>query len=292
MLTPRQWIGVGLLVAIIATTKVVLWVIDNQHTHHLYSPAQVVLESPETAAIQLRPFDPNKADSATFLRLGLRPWQIRNIMKYRAKGGRYHAPEDFQSLYGLTDSAYHRLLPYIRIDSTEWVARRDSLRRLRYTRDSLRYMRDSLRYDSILLARHIHPKKDTIIELNTADSTDLLFIRGIGSYLAQQIIRFRDDLGGYYSPQQVYDIPHTEWAGWDTIIPHLTADTSYIQRLPVNHASKAQLARHPYLRYEQAKAIYNLRRQKFRLHHINDLRELPSLSSDEIERLRPYLDWE
>ena len=47
-------------------------------------------------------FDPNTADSTALLRLGLSPWQVRNIYKYRARGGRYHRPEDFSKLYGLT----------------------------------------------------------------------------------------------------------------------------------------------------------------------------------------------
>ena len=60
-------------------------------------------------------FDPNTADSTALLRLGLSPWQVRNIYKYRARGGRYHRPEDFSKLYGLTKGDYERLLPYIRI---------------------------------------------------------------------------------------------------------------------------------------------------------------------------------
>ncbi len=60
-------------------------------------------------------FDPNTADSATLLRLGLTPWQVRNIYKYRVGGGRYHRPEDFSRLYGLTKEDYDRLSPYIRI---------------------------------------------------------------------------------------------------------------------------------------------------------------------------------
>ena len=34
-------------------------------------------------------FDPNTADSTALLKLGLRPWQVRNIYKYRAHGGIY-----------------------------------------------------------------------------------------------------------------------------------------------------------------------------------------------------------
>ena len=63
------------------------------------------------------PFDPNTADSTQLLRLGLQPWQVRNIYKYRSRGGIYRKKEDFAKLYGLTVKDYRRLEPYIRISS-------------------------------------------------------------------------------------------------------------------------------------------------------------------------------
>ena len=60
-------------------------------------------------------FDPNTADSTQLLQLGLRPWQVRNIYKYRARGGVYQCKEDFAYVYGLTVKDYKRLEPYIRI---------------------------------------------------------------------------------------------------------------------------------------------------------------------------------
>jgi len=59
------------------------------------------------------PFDPNTADSATLVRLGLSPYQARNVLRYRAKGGQYHRPEDFKRLYGLTLGQWEHLAPYI-----------------------------------------------------------------------------------------------------------------------------------------------------------------------------------
>lgn len=62
-------------------------------------------------------FDPNTADSTELLRLGLQPWQVRSIYKYRAAGGAYSRKEDFARLYGLTKKQYEELAPYIRISS-------------------------------------------------------------------------------------------------------------------------------------------------------------------------------
>ena len=43
---------------------------------------------PTVAPARFR-FDPNTADCTAFLPLGLQPWQVRNIYKYRAAGGLY-----------------------------------------------------------------------------------------------------------------------------------------------------------------------------------------------------------
>ena len=75
-----------------------------------------------TKSAERFPFDPNTADATQLLRLGLRPWQVKNIYKYRAAGGIYRRPEDFARLYGLTRKEYRELQPYIRISDENIVA--------------------------------------------------------------------------------------------------------------------------------------------------------------------------
>lgn len=239
-------------------------------------------------------FDPNTADSLTLIELGLRPWQVRNMMKYRAKGGRYRKAEDFSKLYGLTDSAFAALRPYIRIDSTAWVARRDSLRLLKHERDSLKHVADSLRRDSIYAARGYRMKKDTIIELNNTDTVALQYIRGIGPAVARHIVRYGQQLGGYVSPEQIREIQALRdyKVPFDSVIPHLTAERDSVLRMRVNYIGVERMQRHPYLSFTQAKAIYELRRNKFYLKSIDELRSLPCLTEEDIKRLEPYLSFE
>ena len=44
-------------------------------------------------SVEAFPFNPNTADSTTLLRLGLKPWQIKNLMAYRRAGGRCLQPD-------------------------------------------------------------------------------------------------------------------------------------------------------------------------------------------------------
>ncbi len=172
----------------------------------------------------------------------------------------------------------------------------DSMRRaelkaeLKYLRDSAR-VADSLWRDSMGIHFTRHVKKDTIIDLNHCDTTDLLYLRGIGQYTAIQIIHYREQLGGFYSPAQLTD-EHFSKCHLDTLLTHFTADSTAIQQIDVNSCSIDRLQRHPYLRYYQAKAIYTLRRQKTRLHAIEDLRSLPELTEEDLRRIAPYLSFE
>lgn len=251
-------------------------------------------ESVKSTHTRLFTFDPNTADSLTLIELGLKPWQVRNMMKYRAKGGRYRQPDDLRKLYGMTDSTFAALRPYIRIDSTAWVARRDSLRLLRHERDSLRHVADSLRRDSIFTARGYRVKKDTIIELNNTDTAALQYIRGIGPTVARHIVRYGQQLGGYISPEQIREIQALRdyKVPFDSVIPHLTAERDSVTRMRVNYIGVERMQRHPYLSFTQAKAIYELRRNKFYLKSIDELRSLPCLTEEDIKRLEPYLSFE
>ena len=286
---------------IVSAVVLVLIMVGVNIAAHFWPRGEAIVEDEEIEDVVYTPlptrlfaFDPNTADSLTLIELGLRPWQVKNMMRYRAKGGRYKQPGDFRKLYGLTDSAFAALRPYIRIDSTAWVARRDSLRMLKHERDSLKHVADSIWKDSIYTARRFHIKKDTIVELNSADTTALLYIWGIGSYVAKSIIWYRQDLGGYVSPEQIREIPALKGlhVQFDTIIPHLTAEKDSITRLRVNYIGVERLQRHPYLSFTQAKAIYELRRNKFYLKSIDELRELPCLTEEDIRRLEPYLSFE
>ena len=117
-------------------------------------------------------------------------------------------------------------------------------------------------------------------------------LRGIGRWTAVQIVRYRRQLGGYYSVEQLREIPHIDQQMLDTVLGRLTVDTTLITRLAVNRIGVTGLQRHPYLRFEQAKGIYELRRKRLTLQTIDDLREIPGLGEEDIDKLSHYLSFE
>ena len=130
----------------------------------------------------------------------------------------------------------------------EWSAEReqrydsfriaDSLRRqerraeLKQLRDSAR-VADSLWRDSMGIRYTRHEKRDTILDLNHCDTTSLQLLRGVGRYTALQIVRYREQLGGYYSPLQLTDEPFAK-CHLDTLLGCFIVDTAAIERIDVN----------------------------------------------------------
>ena len=294
LLTGEQWLGLLVLGVIIAATLVgmkylqpadepTILVEDSVKTDFkdyqtkqdsLYKAKWKKTYKRDTIAIRMQVFDPNTVDSMTLLHLGFKPWQAKNMLKYRAKGGKYRKKEDLKKLYGMTDSMYLALTPYIYIKDSIVV-------------DSARI--DSVRTDS--LPRWNSTKKDTILNLRTADTTELKLIRGIGSYRAKMIVRYREQLGGYAQVEQIMEARGMDKVIADSILPHFYIDSVVVNKIPINHIRPEVLQRHPYLNFEQAKAIYEYRRKHIRIKSAEELKKIKGLSPTDIEKILIYLDF-
>jgi DNA uptake protein ComE-like DNA-binding protein len=219
-------------------------------------------------------FDPNTADSTQLLRLGLQPWQVRNIYKYRAAGGIYRKKEDFARLYGLTVKQYRELEPYIHI-STDYLPASTLIKEERRTE---RYERDTLRYP-VKIAEGEH------IDLNAADTSLYKKVPGVGSYYSRKIAEYGRRLGGFVSADQLDEIENFP----SEAKKYFSVNASDVHQLNVNRLSLNELKRHPYINYYQAKAITDYRRLHGPLHSLDDLRLLPDFPVEAIKRLEPYV---
>lgn len=229
----------------------------------------------ETVRRRLSAFDPNTADSTLLLSLGLQPWQVRSIYRYRAKGGIYRQPSDFARLYGLTVKQYKELLPYIHI-SDEYKPAAEVYGRT----DAVRSGRDTLRYPVKL-----HPGQ--YVTLDDADTASLRKVPGIGRYYASRIVRYRNDLGGYVSVAQLSEIEGIPEAS----LSYFRVTGEAVRKLNLNRLTLNELKHHPYINFYQARRIIDYRRLKGPLHSIDDLRLLKDFSQRDIERLRPYVEF-
>jgi DNA uptake protein ComE-like DNA-binding protein len=135
-------------------------------------------------------------------------------------------------------------------------------------------------------------KNDTVIELNTADTTLLKKVPGIGSAFARRIVNYRNILGGYYSVIQLSEVYGIDEEKYNALAPWFNADPSLISPLHVNRLSQDSLRRHPYINFSQAKVIVQLRRQKGKLTGWENFLLLDEFTDGDRLRLQHYLSFE
>ena len=224
---------------------------------------------------QLFPFNPNTADSATLLRVGLKPWQVKNLMAYRRAGGRWKNADDFRRLYGLTEEEFQRLRPYIQIPPP--------VKEVYFTEHD-RARQDSLHY--------LRPEKFTqltVLDLNSVDTLTLRKIPGIGVGYSLAIVRYRERLGGFVSVAQLKDIEGLparieEWFSVE--------EPFAVRTIAINKSDFKTLVRHPYLNYEQVKVITTHIRKYGSLRSWKDLQLYSEFTPQDFERLTPYFVFE
>ncbi len=266
-------------------------------------PAKSFTYAVEEVPVETFPFDPNTADSTTLLRLGLSPWQVKSIYRYRAKHGRYHTPEDFEYLPGLTVEQWERLKGFIRIAPKYRYVEPHSRRSYKErNRENPAYTMEATKATEATgrdTARESLPREETwtkavklssgqTIDINTADTTQLKLIPGIASKRAARIVAYRKKLGGFVKAEQAMEA--TEMP--DSVLQYMTVLPVDIVKINVNRLSVQQLMKHPYLNFYQAKAIFEHRRNKGDIKNIEELKHLEAFRPTDIDRLRPYISFE
>lgn len=130
----------------------------------------------------------------------------------------------------------------------------------------------------------------TKLELNAADSTALVSLRGIGPWYARKILDYRDRLGGFVAPEQLLEIEGIDAERYAGFADGITVDPSRIRRLDLWHASDTVLARHPYLGPKGARSIVRYRALYDSTRWtLPDLATERVLSQENIEKLKKYI---
>jgi DNA uptake protein ComE-like DNA-binding protein len=133
------------------------------------------------------------------------------------------------------------------------------------------------------------PRK-MVVSINSCSADSLEMLKGIGPVFAKRIVAFRLKLGGFYSLSQLSEVYGLPIETIELILPKLNLDTTQIKRIRVNSADVKALSKHPYISYNEAKAIVNYRDQHGEFLQLATLRKLHIFKNKSINRLLPYLD--
>ncbi len=130
------------------------------------------------------------------------------------------------------------------------------------------------------------------LPFSEADSVVLQIVPGIGALTAGRIIKHRENLGGFIQVDQLNEVyglkPETipiiwEYFDFDSVVP---------RRLALNTVSVEELAKHPYISYQEAKVLVAYRLQHGPYHQLDDLLRVKIFKADWVKKIGPYLDFE
>ncbi len=128
------------------------------------------------------------------------------------------------------------------------------------------------------------------ISLNSADTAAWKKIPGIGSSYAERIVKYRNLLGGFASVDQLLEVYGMDNELFARISPYVEPDGNF-RKVQVNELEFKELLSHPYLNYKQVQAVMSLRKRKGNIQSINELGMLDEFTSEDIQRLTPYLEF-
>ena len=217
----------------------------------------------EVAELHPFPFNPNTITEEEWLQMGLTDRQVRNIMNYKAKGGKFYSKNDLGKLYTISEEEFAQLEPFIVLPE---VARGKSTKPASQSGVSTG--------STTATTAPTEKKAIPIVDLNTVDSTTLVELPQIGPYTAVRIIEFREKLGGFVDKEQLRDVKGMDEARFAAIQPYINLGAVEIRKVDVNRADFKTLVHHPYLSYEQVKRIVNQREKRGMIKNWAQLEEL------------------
>ncbi|MDQ3108295.1 MAG: helix-hairpin-helix domain-containing protein [Bacteroidota bacterium] len=213
-------------------------------------------------------FNPNDLPVDDWVRLGLSPAQARSVKNFEAKGGKFESKEDVKKLFVISAERYTELEPYIVLPEKQQGEQQTNNKKPE-TRNQ---------------------KLPSIVELNTADSTLLVSVKGIGPSFAKRIIEYREKLGGYHSINQLTEVYGIDAEKFAVMKDFVKADSSYIRKINVNTAQASDLKRLPYISWTIANGLVNYRRAHGNFKSVAGIRGCVMITEELYNKIAPYLE--
>jgi DNA uptake protein ComE-like DNA-binding protein len=113
-------------------------------------------------------------------------------------------------------------------------------------------------------------------------------LKGIGPAFARRIANYRNKLGGFYKKEQLMEVWGIDTSLFQFIEPYLILGKN-IRKIDLNKVEISQLKNHPYLNYNTAQSIIQIRNRIGHYNSIEDIKKSVILKSETFEKLKPYL---
>ena len=100
------------------------------------------------------------------------------------------------------------------------------------------------------------------VNLNSADTTELKSLPGIGSFFAKNIVDYKNKLGGFIEKEQLLEVYAFDTTRLSNIENFIIIDSIELRKININTDDFKTILRHPYIEYEDVKKIVNYRESK------------------------------
>lgn len=207
-------------------------------------------------------FNPNTYTLSDWIKLGLSAKQSVVVLKFTSRG--IYSEEDLKRIFVIPEVLFELI------------------------RDSVVYperFQNSPNQETFKK----QAKQITVINLNTADTTEFMKIYGVGAFYAKQIIRYREKLGGFFKKEQLFEVWKMTTDAYDKIKDHVFISEKDVKRININSVTIEELKVHPYLKWNQANSIIKMRIQRNGFKNIEEIKESVLIDSETYEKLFPYL---
>ncbi len=189
--------------------------------------------------------------------------QALSILKYKNKIGGFYKVEDLERVYVINSNHLDEIKKYF----------------LFKKKVEDKNVNGSESKNSIILK----------IEINHADSVDLMKLNGIGPKFSSRIIKFRKKLGGFYDISQLLEVYGIDSQLYVKLLPYLEVNNTSVKKIQINNANLEDLVTHPYIGYRNALIIKNFVSQHGALKSVEDLRKVNIFDDKQINKLIPYI---
>lgn len=254
----------------------------------------------------------NGADSLALMDVaGIGPAFAHRIIRYRELIGGYSDPEQLMNVYGITPEKYLPMESQVFADinsqaykslQTRWKAKKAKGHARPFAKSGANFRDDPSpkfqrhAFDSLPQAAKFpmesRTKEVRTVNINAADSLELLGLPGIGPSTAGRIIRFRDRIIFFKTVDQVGEVWGVRPENLEKMRPFLTVgNTDAFARVYINTWDVSHLGRHPYIGYKDAKILVAYREQHGPFKSMQDFRWVNGIDPSFPTKLEGYLQF-
>ena len=238
----------------------------------------------DSVEVEYKPFDPNTADYRTMIASGVPRSIAVNLIKWRESGKVFRIKEDVALSYGMTDSLFFLLEPYITIG------------------EEFRIKRNAPKASSSYAPRKENKRREATIELEKfyIDTASAAYLKQLGftPKQAELVVRYREIIGGYPTFEKFAECYAVDSIMAEQLRPYLlfkeqptkTVKQSEVEfPVEINSADVATLIRINGIGEKSAKQIVRYRELLGGYYSVEQISELQVVTTDNFQQILPQI---